>query len=177
MLIRLALATPIVLSALLIMALIPLSGEGTGTGLAEDQRPWVILIMAPSAALLSVYVSTIYASWLAGWHWFPAWVRALLFEPRRPNNSVPSMTHGLVPLAATLSPWARVRLAVGILVIGTLVVALSVPLYAILLLWLRRDFYEPLEAAMVGGAGSITAAWLLYLAYRYVRFGRGGARA
>jgi|SRR6266511_5560563 len=165
MLIRLALLLPLTIYAVLIVALIPLTDQGTGTGLSEDNRLWFFVAMPPLYAVMSIYVSSIYVEWFGRGDRLPLWLQRSM---RQASRSSPDLgaEHGAEALGRTMPTWRRVRLAFGLFVEGVLLLALVVPVFAILLLWLRRGFYAQWEAAMVAGAGIATLVWVAFLAYR-----------
>jgi hypothetical protein len=164
MLIRLALILPAAIFGLLIVALVPLTEQGTRTGLSEGDRLWFFLTVPPLYVLMSMYVSAIYVEWFGTVDKLPVWLQRSMREAEgfSPDRGA---ERGAEALGRTMPRWRRLGLAVGVFVQGLLLLALVVP-FAVLLLWLRRGFYAPWEAVMVAGAGVATLLWLVFLAYR-----------
>jgi hypothetical protein len=130
------------------------------TGLAEGDRAWFFVLVPPSYALAAAFVASLYAAWFLGPARLPSWVRRVL----EASSGFLFRERSLMdPLKAATGAGGG-GLAVRVLVQGTVMLGITVPVFSILVGWMfARGVYRPWEAAMVGGAALATIAWVAYL--------------
>jgi hypothetical protein len=173
MLIRLALILPLVLAAYVVVNnLVPLTAPPVTNPLAEGERTPLMLALPPLYLVITIWASTLYASWFGGREALPGWVQRMLgavesFLGRSPLDRL-EVRRSAEP--ATMGFWQRLWVAAAAFLYAAMLLAVIVPVYAIFLLWLRSDVYRPWEAAVWFAAGTATLAWIGYLGYRYLRF-------
>jgi hypothetical protein len=169
MLLRAALILPLVLCALVVIALVPMTEPPVRTGLADDQRTGLMLLMPPLYLFGSAWASAEYASWFWGWRPLPGWLRSFLGPgPLGSPNRREWIVDGRIVMPPNASARRRVWIVVAVFFTACLYLALFVPVYAVLLLWLRSDVYRPWEAAIWAASGIGTLLWLAFLGYRYL---------
>ncbi len=136
------------------------------TGLAEGQRTWFYLFMPATYFVLIAYVSAVYACLVVGPERLPRWVAFLAGKGLKPPESV-------ADFISRASGWQQFRVAIGLLLQLTVWLAITVPVFAILVAWLFvPGIYRPWEAAMVAAAALATVAWVAFLAWSYRNSGK-----
>jgi hypothetical protein len=162
MILRIALILPPLAAALSGVGIALAASGGSRTGLAESDRAWFFVLVPPLYAIATAYVSSMYAGWFVGPERLPRWVRRVL----------EACSGFLFRERSIMDPLGEARdsgrrfLAAGVLVQGTLMLGITIPVFAMLVGWLLAgDLYRPWEAAMVAGAALLAVAWLAYLVW------------
>ena len=130
------------------------------TGLAADQRPWVILLIAASTLALVGLLVLDMTAWLFGTAQIPGWARRAWWGDR--------IEPPLLVVAAVSGPRHATRIAIALLAVGLPLAILAAPLQGLLLGWLlnNRQVLSPAEATFVLAEVAAGILWTGYLVMR-----------
>ena len=165
MAVKLALWIPLLAALSSLPRLVIGTAQGTSAFLTEDWRMWVYVVAPAVFAVIVMYVTSLYAAWLAG----PARLPRIARVAVEMNRVEPLPEAGLARYATTLGRFQRVRLALKTIAEASILLFLAVPLPAILLGYLfRPGTYRPIEAMIVLTCAAIEMGWLGFVLYRYL---------
>lgn len=164
-------ASPIVIAAMMLavgaaaaiaFTLASLAFGSEATGIDNEQRPWIVLIMAlADFGLMSLFLLLLIV-WAFGTARIPAWAREAWWK----NEDLPPAP--VIPRAGT---WSAARVALAVFATGALVAALGAPLLGILIGWLLNpnDVLTAAERWIVVASLVGEIAWGIYLLSRQRR--------
>jgi hypothetical protein len=165
MAVRLALWIPLLVALSSLPRLVIGTAQGSEAFLTEDWRLWIYVVAPAVFAVIVMYVTSLYAAWLAGPSRLPRLARAALHM----NRLEPLPDRGLIQYATTLPGARRARLALRTIAEGSLLLFLAVPLPAVLVGYLfQPGTYRPWEAVIVGACAAAEIGWLGFIVYRYL---------
>jgi hypothetical protein len=163
--VKLALWIPLLAALISLPRLVIGTAQGRAAFLAEDWRLWVYVVAPAVFALIVMYVTSLYAAWLAGPSRLPRVVRTAVEMSR----AEPLPEVGLARHATSLPEFARIRLALRTIAEASILLFLAVPLPAILLGYLfQPGTLRTTEAVIVGMCAAAEIGWLAFVVYRYL---------
>jgi hypothetical protein len=157
-LVGLALGATVGMASALVFLLAAAAAGAHETGIAADQRPWIILVLAVATFGVVGLLALVLTAWTAGTARLPRWARSAWWGDR---NDPPLFTS-----AAAGGPKHAARIALGVLAGGLPFVILGGPLQGMLLGWLLNGSgaLTAIESAIVVVEIAAVLLWSAYLA-------------
>ena len=163
MLVRFAPLLPPAFGVVAFLVLAVAASQASGSGMAEDLRPWLILFAVPSYCFVFLRMSGAWATWLVGPGCLPGWLLGWV-----PDRSWIKREESLRETASRLSGSERVRVALGLFVYSAVFVLLMLPFALFVGFAFVPGEYDPWEIAVVLGSVAGQVTFLVYLV-RFVR--------
>jgi hypothetical protein len=172
-LLRVALAVPPLLAAVIGVWVGSSAMEATSTGLDAANRPWFYLLAVPAQLGMVVIATAVLSSWYWGGAVLPAWARRILRSGSPRSGWSRAETSSVMESArrTSVGAWRTAAAALGIATSGAILVLLAVPIQVMLSTWLFTpgDLYSSQEWALVAVETAAAASWVGYLAIRVAR--------